>query len=326
MRIAIISKEDQNLDKYDPFNFPKNFSINQSFIVNLSRELTKRGHEVFVFADPVDQINKSEYGSWKTMSIYYLSRDRYDLGIMVDRCDHKVGKMRCEKLVCFLNYHEIPDTTIELLKPFDKVVTNMTYLYNQLVKRDVKITKIPIYYPEVESSEKEDLSVGFFGDHTFSLDILLSIWKEIHEQVPGSKLYLCCGDGLLKYTTIPREKESFKKLLSDMKQPGITVVPLSEQELIMKKCKVVAVPYTGNNLFNSGTCIKFQQYSCIPVVMRSFINEDLFPPTSYKINLNRPLKLIIDDFKKVLILALKHGQVKDFKFPSWDEFKLDDLI
>lgn len=223
-------------EKWSPKNVKTGLGGSESAVVYLSKELTRLGWKVTVFADPQDDTgiyDGVEYKPWHEVD----NRDRFNILIIWRAIGFADGEFSANKV--YLWTHDVPncaDITEERLGKIDKIMA-LTNYHRSLFKmsKDGEFVDIPddkffitangIEPVQINKKWKRDLHrMIWTSSYDRGLPYLLNMWPDIKKAVPDTNLHIYYGWNLFDrfHADNPAKMEWKAKVEKLMNQEGIT--------------------------------------------------------------------------------------------------------
>lgn len=289
----------------------------ETAVIYLSKELTKLGWKVTVYADPREE--QGEYEGVTYLPFYHWNaRDIFNI-LIAWRQPGLVDTGVCAKNI-YVDMHDVgnpAEFTPERLAKIDRVVVKSEAHYQTI--KNVPREKILVSTNGIDTQLIEKLEVAndplsvFWGSsYDRGLSHLLDIWPEVIKEVPQAKLHVFYGWNLFDAVFGPNgsgpnpERQAWKaKMEGKMNQPGVIHHGrVAQRELLewVGKCGIWAYP-TDFYEINCITALQCQALGAIPVVINyaalketvqfgEKVDGDIYDPDIKKLYQERLINLL----------------------------------
>lgn len=341
----------KGFEQWSPKSLVKGIGGSEEAVIYLSRELTKLGWRVTVYADPQqdkgfhDGVGYRPYYEFNQKDNFNILIFWRNIGVFDNIWKSKRTYLWCHDV---LNPQEFTSKRLDGIERIMVLSKFHRNLIPNVPDNKIIVSANGLTLPEnLLKTVKRDLHKIFSGSsYDRGLEHLLKMWPEILKEVPDATLEICYGWNLFDsfYSNNPERMAWKAKMVELMEQKGITHhgrVGHPELENIMLGCGIWA--YSSH--FEEISCItamRAQMLGCIPVVTDyAALKETVLNGVKVSGDIYEPE--VKEAFKKELIKALKDEKWQESIRPemmkvakdkfgwdmvakNWDiEFKRDGL-
>lgn len=272
-KICFVCYTNEKLKNWDPDSINQGIAGSEEAVIYLTEELAKLNIKVDVYCSPKNDVYSNIFQNPRYLPIeLYLSdinNEFYDCCIMWRNFDLNLGKLRSDKVFCWL--HDI--TIRERLPNFDLYLLLSNFHLSKMLeftfdKPKTLIIGNGIKLEDNQEKKRKKHTIGYFSNYSRGLEILLNIWDDICESIPDVELHIYYGRET--WGTMSQEKLDLI-VLEIQKYKNIYeygMISHSKLHEAMRELSIWAYPCINESETFCITAIKSQYYGMIPVVNR----------------------------------------------------------